>query len=302
MPTSIMSAPPSTSASSRRALVVEIGIAEHDERAERALAALRAAARTSRRSGSCRRPQQLLRLARHPCRRGPTGRRAGSRPARSSASFSAWASACADSNAQRMPSLRRQRLERGERFGVGRADIFGAAAVLEVRMLGADRGIIEPGRDRPAVGDLPVFVLQHIGLGAVEDAGPAAQQGRAMLGAVEPLARRLDADQRAPSSSMKSENRPIAFDPPPTQAITASGRRPELLEHLRPRLLADHPLELAHHQREGVRPGGGAEQIMRVGEACRPVAQRLVDRVLERPRRRLSPAPPRRPSAASGRR
>ena len=40
MPTSTMSAPPSTSASSRPALVVEVGIAEHQEGAERALAAL----------------------------------------------------------------------------------------------------------------------------------------------------------------------------------------------------------------------------------------------------------------------
>ena len=47
------------------------------------------------------------------------------------------------SNAQRMPSLLGERLERGERFGVGRADIFRAAAVLEMRVLGPDRGIIE---------------------------------------------------------------------------------------------------------------------------------------------------------------
>ena len=113
----------------------------------------------------------------------------------SSASFSAWASAWADSKAQMMPSDARQQGEGGQRLGVGRADIFGPAAVLEEGMLRPDRGIIEPGRDRPAVGDLPVRVLQHIGLGAVQDARPAAQQGRAMLGAVEPLARRLDADQ-----------------------------------------------------------------------------------------------------------
>ena len=43
-----------------------------------------------------------------------------------------------------------QRLERGERLGVGRADILRAAAVLEMRVLRADRGIIEAGRDRPA--------------------------------------------------------------------------------------------------------------------------------------------------------
>ena len=76
---------------------------------------------------------------------------------------------------------RRQQPERGERFVVGRADILRAAGVHQVRMLGADGGIIEARRDRPGVGDLAVLVLQDIGLSAVENAGPAAKEGRAML-------------------------------------------------------------------------------------------------------------------------
>ena len=61
------------------------------------------------------------------------------------------------------------------------------------------------------------------------------------------------------------------------------GQAAELVDHLRPRLAADHPLEFAHHGRERMWPSGGAEQIMGCLEARRPVAQRLVDRVLERP-------------------
>ena len=53
--------------------------------------------------------------------------------------------------------------------------------------------------------------------------------------------------------------------------------------HLRARLAPDHSLELANHRRERMRTGGRAEQIMRGLEARRPVAQRFVDRVLERP-------------------
>ena len=82
-----------------------------------------------------------------------------------------------------------------ERLLIGRADIVGAAAVLEEGVLGPDRRIIEPGRDRPAFADLAMLVLQHIGLRAVQDAGPAAQQGRAMLAPVEPLPGGFDADQ-----------------------------------------------------------------------------------------------------------
>src|SRR5687768_18307494 len=93
------------------------------------------------------------------------------------------------------PFRPRQQGEGGERFLVRRSDIFGAAAVLEMRMLRPDRRIIEAGRDRPALVDLPVLVLEDIGFGAVQDSGPAAKQGRAMLVAVEPAARRLDSDQ-----------------------------------------------------------------------------------------------------------
>ena len=64
----------------------------------------RAAARTSRRSGSCEGPAAAA-PARRPCRRAPTSRRAGSPRAPARASLSAWASACADSNAHKMPSF-----------------------------------------------------------------------------------------------------------------------------------------------------------------------------------------------------
>src|SRR6185312_6381389 len=91
--------------------------------------------------------------------------------------------------------LLRQRLERGERFIIGAADILGAAALLQMRVLRADCRIIETGRDRPGFVDLPFVILQHVRLRAVEDSGPSAKQSRAMLVAVDSLARRLDANQ-----------------------------------------------------------------------------------------------------------
>ena len=41
------------------------------------------------------------------------------------------------------------------------------------------------------------------------------------------------------------------------------GQPPDLIDHLRPGLSADDALELADHQREWVRPGRGAEEIVR---------------------------------------
>ena len=47
---------------------------------------------------------------------------------------------------------------------------------------------------------------------------------------------------------------PIAFEPPPTQAIDAVGQPPRALEELRARLVADHALEVAHERGYGAGP------------------------------------------------
>ena len=59
------------------------------------------------------------------------------------------------------------------------------------------------------------------------------------------------------------------------------------LLHLHPRLVADHRLEVAHHHRIRVRTGDRADAVERVVDVGDPVAQRLVHRVLQRPRTRL---------------
>ena len=55
---------------------------------------------------------------------------------------------------------------------------------------------------------------------------------------------------------------PIAFEPPPTQASDGVGQPALALEHLLAGLVADHPLEVAHHRRERVRPGDRAEDVV----------------------------------------
>ena len=80
----------------------------------------------------------------------------------------------ADSSAGMMPSSLVQQLERLERFVVGDRHVGDALAVVQERMLGADAGIVEAGRDGMAFQDLPVGVLQQVGAVAVQHAGAAA--------------------------------------------------------------------------------------------------------------------------------
>ena len=61
-------------------------------------------------------------------------------------------------------------------------------------------------------------------------------------------------------SSAKPEKMPMAFDPPPTQAVTTSGSPAEERPALLAGLVADHPVELAHHPRVRVGAHHRAEQ------------------------------------------
>ena len=79
---------------------------------------------------------------------------------------------------------------------------------------------------------------------------------------------------------------PMAFEPPPTHAVTASGSAPVSVEHLLARLLADDLLEVAHHRGERVRARDRAEDVVGGLDVRDPVAHGLVDRVLQGARAR----------------
>ncbi len=71
------------------------------------------------------------------------------------------------------------------------------------------------------------------------------------------------------------------------QATIESGRRPSRCDHLLSRLDADDGLEIAHHLRVGMRSRDGADAVERIFHVRHPVAQRLVERILESARTRM---------------
>ena len=92
---------------------------------------------------------------------------------------------------------------------------------------------------------------------------------------------------RTSASSTKAANMPIAFEPPPTHATTASGSAPSALEQLLARLAADHRLELAHELGVRRRADARADHVVRRLDVRDPVADRLARRLLQRPRAEL---------------
>src|SRR5262245_51823489 len=88
----------------------------------------------------------------------------------------------------------RQLGKSAERLAILDPDIGCAAGILEERMLGSDGRIVEASRYRPAIAHLPFLILEQECLGAMKDSRRSAQQGGAMLMALQPLACGFDPD------------------------------------------------------------------------------------------------------------
>ena len=73
-----------------------------------------------------------------------------------------------------MPSVRREQARGIKSRGIGDGGIFGAAFVGEPGVFGTDRGIVEARGNGMRGGDLAVFVLQHVGVRALQNAGTRA--------------------------------------------------------------------------------------------------------------------------------
>ena len=113
----------------------------------------------------------------------------------SGASRQACAIACDDSSAGRMPSSRPSRWNAVERRRVVDPGVFGAADLAQPGVLGPDRRVVEPGRDRVGQLDVAVVVLQHVAARALQHAGAAAGEARRVLARRDAAPAGLDADQ-----------------------------------------------------------------------------------------------------------
>ena len=149
-------------------------------------------------------------------------------------------------------------------------------------MLGPNARVVEPGRDRVRLAHLAVFVLQQVRVRPVQHARPARGQRRRVAPGRDTLAGRFDADQ--PHRLIVDE----AAEQPHGVAAAAdagNGRVGEpscCLQDLLAGLASDHRLEIAHERRVRVRPDDASDEVVRCFDVGNPVADRLVDGVLER--------------------
>ena len=175
----------------------------------------------------------------------------------------------------------REELEARDGFVVGGERVLGPACRCELRVLGADARVVEAGTDRVRLEDLAVFVLEEQRTRAVQHTGHPAAHRRAVLAGLQAVSTRFHAHQPRRSVEETGERadrvRPSADARDDEVGIGAEDRAA-----LFARFVAHDPLELAHHPRIRMRADDGPDAVVRGLDGGDPVAQRVVDRVLQR--------------------
>lgn len=164
---------------------------------------------------------------------------------------------------------------------VGDRAVLAAARVLQEGVLRADARVVQAGRNGVRLGDLALLVLEDVTAGAVQDARLARGQGGRVLAGLDAVSGGLEADQA--DVGVRDEGVEEADGVGAAADAGRDGvRQPSgALQDLAAGLDADDPVEVADHGREGVRAGDRAEEVVGAVHVGDPVAERLVDGVLE---------------------
>ncbi len=154
-------------------------------------------------------------------------------------------------------------------------------------MLGTDTRVVQARGDRVRLDGLAVLVLQQVRVRTLESARGATGECRCMPTGLDAVAGGLVADEL---DRRVADERVEDADGVRATAHTRDdriGQAPGRRLHLCTRLETHDALEVAHDHRERVRAGRGAETVVRAVCVGDPVAQRLVDRVLQSGRTRF---------------
>jgi len=156
-------------------------------------------------------------------------------------------------------------------------------------MLGADGGIVEAAEDGMRRGDLAVFVLQNVSVGALEGRQGAlqknldARRGEAACSPSSPRAARFDADLFyvgiRGGNYKRGRWNSNAADAGEKMRGQALFRRRGFAHGF----AADHALKIANHRGIGMARPGRSREIVRGADVGDPIAHGFVDGILSVP-------------------
>ena len=130
--------------------------------------------------------------------------------------------------------------------------------------------------------DLAVVVADDIGAVAMQHARAARNQRRRVAAGLDAVARGFGADQAHAAIVEESMEDADGVAAAAHAGGDGVGQAAVVGQHLAPRLVANHRVEVTHQLRVRMRPGDGADDVEGVAHVGDPVAHGFVERVLER--------------------
>src|SRR5262249_909770 len=147
----------------------------------------------------------------------------------------------------------REQVKRRQHLVVFCAGVADAAGVVQMRVFGSNRRIVEPRGNRMSRRDLTVVVLQDVGPRALQHAGASTVEPRGVLSEARADASGFDSYHLhlfIAEKLVEQTDRIAAASDAGYQQI---GQASLLVEYLLPSLAPDHRLKVPHHRRVRMR-------------------------------------------------
>ena len=172
--------------------------------------------------------------------------------------------------------------ERRQGFGIRRRGVADTPQVLQVGVFGAHARVVQPRGNRVGFHDLAVVRLHQVSVLAVQHTGRAGVERRRVAIRFQPQTRGFDAGHvhaGVVQERMEEAHGVGAAADAGDQQIRQAAFR---FKALGARFRADDGLEIAHHHGVRVRPGHGADDVVRGIHVGHPIPHGLVHGVLQR--------------------
>ena len=174
-----------------------------------------------------------------------------------------------------------QQMEGLQGLLIGGGGVANASLIPQESVLRPHRSVVQACRDGVGLGNLSVLVLQHVGVGSLEDPRLPAAEARRVITQVRTATARLDSHHGHRFIFQEGMEEPDGIAAPSDTGHQGVRQSAFPFQNLLAGLPSDHRLKVSHHH--GVRMGAenGTDQVVGAAHVGDPVPNSLVDGVLQ---------------------
>src|SRR5215472_6454902 len=168
-----------------------------------------------------------------------------------------------------------------ERLLVGSSGVFSPFGIGQCRVLGAEHGVVQSGGDGMRGRNLPVRILQHVGVCTLQNTRRSAAEASSMVDKALAAAARLHADQLHPFVLDELVEDPDSVRASSHAGDDGLGHLAFSFQNLRAGLAADDGMKVTDHGGIGMSAQNTAQQVVGGADVGHPVTHGLIDSIFE---------------------